>query len=310
MNDSIQLLEQLRRRAFRLLMLVVAVSIVITLLLFVLIFRNISTSGMFIFPILGGVGSGYLLGHITGYFKAKEEFKHLFKQQMVEAPFRQTFTQVVYDGSNGIDQDVIKATNMMRTGNRYSSNDYVQGFYKDVRFERADVTIQNHVSTGKSSYTETYLRGRWLILEFNKDFHFDLQIISNEFTHYQKNNSIFTEEEDRRHRIELEDMEFNEMFRVLCQDEHEAYYILTPQFMFLLKSLYLSMDGSFMLGFVDNRLHVAIHTDQDAMEPKIFDDIDLLAVQQEVQKEIHIITDLIDHLELDRELFQKEGGNI
>lgn len=307
MNDSIQLLEQLRHKALRLLILVVAISIVITLFLFILISRDISTSSMFFFPILVGVGSGYLLGHLTGFFKANDKFKQLFKQELVEVPFRQAFTQVVYDGSTGIDEEVIKATGIMRTGNRYSSNDYVQGYYKEIRFERADVTIQNHVSTGKSSYTETYLRGRWLIFEFNKDFHFDLQIISNEFTHSQKNSSIFTNEEERRHRIELEDMEFNEMFRVLCQDDHEAYYLLTPQFMSLLKDLYHRMDGSFMLGFIDNRLHVAIHTGQDAMEPKIFDDIDLRAVQQEVQKEIRLITDLIDHLALDRELFKKEG---
>ena len=39
----------------------------------------------------------------------------------------------------------------MSLGNRYYSNDYLQGSYKGVRFERADIKIQNRVYTGKHS---------------------------------------------------------------------------------------------------------------------------------------------------------------
>jgi hypothetical protein len=304
MKDSIKQLEKIRTRTERLLIIVIASAIAVGFFSLIL-FASVGMVQMIvIFPILLGIGSGFLLGKLTGYFDAYKEYKLRFKAAFVEVPFRDTFAQVTYDGAKGFDQEVIQATGIMTMGNRYYSNDYLKGYYKEVRFERADIKIQQHVSTGKTSYTISYLHGRWLILEFNKDFHSDLQIIHRDFPSSQKKNSIFTNEEERRHRIKLEDMEFNEQFRVLCQDDHEAYYILTPQFMQMLKNLYTTMDGSFMLGFVNHQLHVAIHNNQDAMEPKLFDNLDLGLIKEEVQKEINVITDIIDSLSLDRDIYQ------
>jgi hypothetical protein len=304
MEDSIKQLEYLRTKIERLLIVVIASAIGVGFFSLIL-FASIGMVQMIvIFPLLIGIGSGFLLGKLTGYFDAYKEYKHGFKAAFVEVPFRDSFTQVTYDGAKGFDQEIIGATGIMTMGNRYYSNDYVQGYYKDVRFERADIKIQQHVSTGKTSYTVTYLHGRWLILEFNKSFHSDLQIIHRDFPSSQKKNSIFTNEEERRHRIELEDMEFNELFRILCQDDHEAYYILTPHFMQVLKNLYATLDGSFMLGFVNHQLHIAIHNNKDAMEPKLFDNYDLGLIKEEVQKEIDVIIDIIDGLSLDRDIYQ------
>lgn len=304
MEESMNQLQHLRSRTEHLLIIVIASAIAISFFSLIL-FASIGMEQMiFIFPILIGIGSGFLLGKLTGYFDAYKEYKLRFKAAFVEIPFRETFSEVVYDGTKGFDQEVIRATGIMTMGNRYYSNDYVRGSYKGVHFERADVKIQQHVSTGKTSYTVTYLHGRWLILEFNKSFQSDLQIIHRDFPNSQKKNSIFTQEEERRHRIELEDMEFNESFRVLCQDDHEAYYILTPHFMQVLKDLHRTMDGSFMLGFVDHRLHVAIHNNKDAMEPKLFDHFDLGLIKDEVQKEINVIKDIVDSLSIDRDIYK------
>lgn len=304
MEHSILKLEKLRKKAATLLYIIIVVSSAIAILsIFFFTSHGMFRFGFFL-SILLGVGLGFLLGKVTGYFRISNEYKTCFKTTFVEIPLRNTFSQVIYDGKKGIDEEIIRKSEIMCLGNIYNSNDYVQGYYKDVKFERADVIIQQHHSTGKTSYTVTYLHGRWLIFEFNKNFHFDLQIIGNDFPVPQKKNSIFTETEERRHRIKLEDIEFNEMFKVYCQDEHEAYYILTPQFMSVLKDLNNSMDGSIMLGFVDDQLHVAIHNEKDAMEPTIFDSIDLNLVKEEVQKEINVIINIIDGLSLDNDIYK------
>jgi hypothetical protein len=307
MEESFNDLESLHNKAKSLLVIILVASAAFTIIILIVLAALGVTQGILFLTVLLSICFSLLLAKVTGFFQVNKDYRANFKATLIEVPFRNAFTQVIYNGKEGIDQEVIRKTGIMTLGNRYHSNDYVQGYYRDVRFERSDVKIQQHVSTGKTSYTITYLHGRWLIFEFNKDFHFDMQIISKEFSASQKKNSIFTGSEERRHRIELEDIDFNENFQVFCQDEHEAYYILTPRFMQILKDLNTSMDGSFMLGFVDNQLHVAVHNSKDAMEPKLFDDLDLGAIKAEVQKEINVIIDIIEGLALDRNIFKQEG---
>jgi hypothetical protein len=75
----------------------------------------------------------------------------------------------------------------------------------------------------------------------------------------------------------------------------------------VLKNMYDKMDGDFMLGFTENRLHAAIHTNKDAMEPSVFSSIQLSEIQSEVNNEISAITDIVDGLNLYRNIFHNES---
>ena len=306
MESRIAALEEQRKELARLTLIIITISIITPLILLVKI------GGIFgpaiIFAILIGFALFFILSAITGHSKRFDEYKTNFKSIFVEEPFRAVFHEVIYDKDQGFPKELIKETGMMMLGNRYFTNDYVMGHYKEVKFERADVKIQQHTSTGKQSHTTTYFNGRWMIFEFNKNFHFDLQIISNGFYYSQKNQSIFTDSNERRHKLELEDVNFNEQFSVFAQDDHEAYYILTPAFMEVIKDLSHSLDAPFMLGFAGNQLHVAINTKRDAMEPSILTGIDLHDIKQDVQREIDAIINIIDGLDLDRDLYKINGG--
>ncbi|MFT4143496.1 MAG: DUF3137 domain-containing protein [Mobilitalea sp.] len=306
MDKNIKNLENLRKKIAGLLTIIIGLSAIITLFFFYL-FRGAQGPGLFL-AILIGVGIGFLLSVVTGCNRMMDEFKDKFKTFFVEEPFRAAFHRVSYHKDQGLPQDIIDATDMMTLGNRYYTNDYVTGYYKDVKFERADVKIQQHTRTGKTSHTTTYFNGRWMIFEFNKEFHFDLQIIGNGFYYSQKNSTFFTHREERRHKLEMEDVNFNEYFTVYAQDDHEAYYILTPTFMEVLKNMHHSMDGSIMLGFVHNQLHVAINTERDAMEPSVFSSIELNNIKQDVQREIDAIIKIIDGMDLDRDIYNLKGG--
>jgi hypothetical protein len=306
MNEQITNLEGLREKIVKHMLTILSVSIILalTVVYLVAIRSHIIQLGFFLLAFVGA-GTFIVLGYATGYFKKVKEFKSGYKKIFVEGPFQEAFGKVYCDFNNGISKHIIEGTDLMRMGNRYYTNDYIKGTYKNVGFERADIKIQHHTSNGKQSRTVTYFNGRWLILEFNKNFHFDLQIIGKGFYYTQKNNSFFTSEKNRRHKIEMEDIHFNEDFSVYAQDEHEAFYILTPQFMATLKDMYNSMDGDLMLGFVDNKLHVAIHTRKDAMEPSLFRSVKDPNLG-EVQREINTIIHIIDELNLDRDLYK--GG--
>lgn len=304
MEKQILDLENLRERIVKNMLIILSASFIFALTtVYIISIRTHNFQiGFFLFAFVG-VGSFLLLSIITGYNKKLKEYKTNYKKLFVEAPFQSTFSRVFCDFDQGIDKDIIDRTDLITLGNRYYTNDYIRGSYKDVGFERADIKIQHHTSNGKHSRTVTYFNGRWLILEFNKNFHFDLQIVGKGFNYSQKNNSFFTSENNRRRKIQLEDIRFNEFFNVYAQDDHEAFYILTPQFMDTLKGMYDSMDGDFMLGFVDNKLHVAIHTQKDAMEPSIFKSVKEPNLG-EVQREINTIINIIDGLNLDRDIYK------
>ncbi len=305
MDKKINNLENLRKKIDRRLTIIIGISAIVTIF-FLNLLKGLS-GPWFIIIIIIGIGIGYLLSYITGCYRMIDEFRDKFKTVFVEEPFREAFTKVNYDKDQGLSQDIIDATDMMTLGNRYYTNDYVKGYYKNVKFERADIKIQQHTRSGKSSHTTTYFNGRWIIFDFNKNFHFGLQIISNYFYYSQKNKSFITSKEERRHKLKLEDVNFNERFTVYAQDDHEAYYILTPTFMEVLKNMYHSMGSPFMLGFVQNQLHVAFNTDRDSMEPSIFSSIEEHKVKQDVQREIDAIIKIIDGLDLDNDIFK--GGN-
>ena len=110
---------------------------------------------------------------------------------------------------------------------------------------------------------------------------------------HQPKVSFFRKKECRRSKIELEDKVFNELFTVYAQSDHEAKYILTPEFIDTLKNMFYAIDGNFMLGFIDNKLHVAINTNKNAMEPSL---IKNLYTTIDVQKEIKIIINIIEKI--------------
>ncbi|MBH1941040.1 DUF3137 domain-containing protein [Mobilitalea sibirica] len=305
MDENIYKLETLRKKALFAIFLALTASIIFGFIIFIFLLRASPIRAGIYISLFSGIAIFLLLSKITKCSRYFKDYKMLFKSVLVETPFRKAFSEVEFHNEQGIPKEVIKATGMMCLGNRYYTNDYVRGSYRNVFFERADIKIQQVTHSGKHTHTTTYLNGRWLIFEFNKEFHFDLQIIGKGFHYSQRNSSLFTEREERRHRVDMEDIYFNEQFKVYAQDDHEAFYILTPHFMKVLKDMNNTMDGDFMLGFTENRLHVAIDTGKDAMEPSVFTKIDLTEVSLEVQQEINAIINIVDSLNLDRDIYKE-----
>ena len=79
------------------------------------------------------------------------------------------FGDISFDLNKGLPYKVLADTKMIYMGDRYSSNDYFKGKYKNIAFEMSDVEIEEeHTdSEGHTSYT-TIFKGQWYIFEFNK----------------------------------------------------------------------------------------------------------------------------------------------
>lgn len=242
--------------------------------------------------------------HLLVVNKSLKAYRNYYKTTYVYSLIQQVIPDAVYQPEYGFPREMISQTGLMSMGNIYKSEDYIRGTYNNVEFERSDILIQNETQDSEGhTQTTTYLKGRWMIFESNKDFTADLQIIQNGFSFARKRTGIFTKKTERRHAFKTEDAQFNKMFKCFCQNEVEAFYLLTPGVMQGLMSLASQSDGKIMVGFVDNKLHVAIHSRKDHLEPPIYhspNDSDIM----EIQKEIDAVTSFVKGMNLDRQIYK------
>lgn len=209
-----------------------------------------------------------------------------------------------FDTNAGIPEDEVMNLGVLH-GDRYSSNDLITAKYKNVFFRQSDVYVGD-VETDSDGHTHEYtvFQGRWMIFDFNKDFNWDLQVVSKNFTSASRLGGILSFGKKKTRKVELEDQAFNKAFRVFAQDEHEAFYILTPHIMEALLNLKAQIKSPLMLLFKGGKLHVAVNNGQDAFEGKIFGKFDLEADKARLLNDLKLITDFVDMLSLERNIFK------
>ena len=261
-------------------------------------------------PVLVMIG-GVLTFIITMFCTSKQakEYSLAFKSYFVKSALANIFTNLNYQPDNGISRATIASTNMMRMGDRYSSNDLVTGNYKTIGFTQSDVHIEEEHETRDSDghtrrYYVTIFKGRWMIFDFNKTFKADVQVAQKGFGN-NKLGSWFSGEQ-KFEKVEMESQEFNKAFNVYAQQPLDAFYILTPKIMEKIRNLDEKNEGKLLLCFIDNKLHVGIYNYEDSFEHKsVFKPIDEEKTRTDISTDIQKITMFIDELELDNDLFKK-----
>lgn len=288
---SVDELEVLRKKARNIEIVCFGIALVIAI---VSVIYMKSPASFFMPLILGVVVSGLVT------IKPLREFNLAFKNTFVKKSLEEVFTNLVYEPENGISQDIINSTGMMNMGDRYSSNDYISGKYKNINVEQGDVHIQEeHTdSEGDTSYV-TIFKGRWMVFDFNKYFKANVQVCSKRFTNSRRALFKYT-------RVKMEDQDFNNKFRIYAENEHDAFYILTPSLMEKIKNLTSNIQGRVLLCFVNNKLHVGIQNNKDSFEHSIFTKIDEEKVLNIISSDIKLITNFVDELDLDNTLFRRE----
>ena len=232
-------------------------------------------------------------------------FKKEFKNVFVLNALNKSFDNIKYIPENGIDKITIENTGMMNTGDRYTSNDFVSGTYKGINFIQSDIHIEEEreikdTDGNERTVWETIFLGRWMIFDFNKNFKANIRVSSSYF-----NGSTFLWGKKYK-RVKLEDEEFNKKFSVYSENEHEAFYVLTPHFMEKLKRVKQELNCEVMFCFIDNKLHIAISNNTDSFEPNVYKIINEEEIENKVTKDIKLITDLVTDLNLDNDLFKME----
>ena len=242
---------------------------------------------------------------LKSYQESRKKYQAAYKTYFVEKNLANTFTDLQYNHDAGLTREVLVATQMVNTGDRYSSNDLTTGKYKDVAFTQADVNIEEeHTDSDGHTYYSTLFKGRFMIYEFPKKFNFRLMVIEKGFraARIPRKNSKTGREFKK---ISLESSELNNMFKIYAEDDFEAFYLLDPDFIGNILELNSEHSGQIMLGFLDNKLLVGLKDGKDAFEaPGAFKDLVEVNEAAKVAREINLITNFIDKLKLDHKLFK------
>lgn len=234
--------------------------------------------------------------------KYYNEYTTIYKNTFVLSSLKDIFSDLKYNFDEGLEEEILEETDMIYLGDIYHSNDYIEGKYKGINFKSSDVHIQEEHETedkdgNKETEYVTIFFGRWFIFDFNKPFKADLCVtqIPYMFRGYHK----------KYEKVKLEDEVFNKNFLVYAQNEHEAFYILTPSFMEKLKELSEKMGGHLMLCFTDSKLYIGLNNYKDAFEPNFNKKVNEEIIKNDIKKDIQIITDFIEKLDLDNDLFKE-----
>lgn len=300
MNDNFQELLDLGNRIKkrdRISILVAVVGVILTILLYGTPYFLIGLAicvGALIFMVITSAGLG-------------KKYRELYKSTMVDRVAREYFPEYEYLPTQGFRRDYLKELGIMSFGSDYESEDMLKGVYNGVPFTRADVYIADTSTDSEGNSTTTvYFRGQWLEIEPNKSFRTDLQIIQKGFGFTNRKKSIFTRKTERRHVLETEDVEFNKNFQCLCQNDAEAFYLLTPTLMQSIMRLSEVLPYKMMIAYVDNKLHVLVDTHRDSMEPSSPKNGNFDRQIADLRQDMEIIVSVITGLLVDRNLYQNE----
>ena len=153
----------------------------------------------------------------------------------------------------GISREIVDESNLIRLGNKYSSDGLIKASYKDVDFVVSNILSQNIQSDGKNSHTVTYFQGIFAIFPFNKEIYDSVEIREEEAGFGM---SLFFSSKDK---IDMEDIEFNKQFNVYATDKEAAFYVITPQLIEVFKEIKKKIPGNLIFCVRKNKIIIAIN---------------------------------------------------
>lgn len=206
------------------------------------------------------LGTGLLLWMIIVkhvYDKFNLGFKSKYVLQVINAV--EGFEKLKYVPKGGFTWDDVRNAAAVNCGDKryYDSEDLLMGEYENIRFQISDVCTRKMVRMSKKNRVEEIFSGQMICLDQfddKKKSNGHVQIFEKKFM----SNMIGWKAENEIH---TENEVFNSRFSVFAHDEHNAYYILTPQRMEKIMHFADVMNGQVSFVFRDEKLFVAVRRD-------------------------------------------------
>jgi len=290
------------RRALHISLLLCFVPFLAIFFLTVFSSSKIKIAGGFWFVVSALVFFGAIVPAVIFGFKyarAHGTYRMTYKEFFSNRVFPNLLTNYEYKPHRGINMEQLQGLRMLRFGNIYSSEDYVEGLYKNVGFVKADLKIGEETRDEDGhEHIDYYFSGSWMMFEFPKRFATRLAVVGRgcrEFAYPRDTKKFPTESVD-----------FNRMFNVYMQDGLDMFYLLDPKMMEQLMALGEKCGGKIAFFFADKTLHVGLNDNSNSFEPpsRKKGDLDEAEEIKRLSGEIKEIFSFVDTLELHKNIFR------
>ena len=216
--------------------------------------------------------------------RAYLHIKNVIAKEIAETVISQYVYDLVYDPKAPLIKSLIRDLYLaLPAYDVINASDHIKGTYRGRSIEMADLRLLQEQKTDKDQVSlVTVFLGPLLKVEAPKKIANSLTISSNRM--FVKDN------------IKTESVAFNKQFDIYCEDEHDAFYILTPQMMERISAFEKRMQTKVYLCFKeDGYLYCAINENCDRFELKLrqknFD-----AISKSFDNDIRYVLGLIDDL--------------
>lgn len=238
--------------------------------------------------------------------KERKEFQRIYKDTFVVGAIKEILGNVTYEPFGGLSEYDVAQTGVVQMGNRFSSEDYIEGYYDGVHFRQSDVVVKRETGSGKNKHTYIHFSGRL--------FEFDCPIDGNVSTLLFSKNYQYPGHGlgMKYEKVRMENEAFNKRFKIKAAREIDAFYILTPHMMECIDNI-LVKAKSVGLHFANNKLYLGVNYggksafDANMNRPLVY--ADELA---KVKNDTKVIVDIVKTLKLDQnarnEQIRNHGG--
>ena len=187
-----------------------------------------------------------------------EKFNANYKSQYVIQVLNNIpgFEQLEYQPDGGFTWDEIQNAGVVAKGEKqhFKSEDQLLGEYENVKFRISDVVTKKTVRRDDKREVEEIFGGQVLCL-FGFD---DMKVSKGHIQIFEKEFLSSFSGWKAEHRIQTESEAFQNRVQIYAEDEHNAYYILTPQRIEKIVEFADAVEGQISLVFYDEKLFAAV----------------------------------------------------
>ena len=268
-------------------------SIILGILVVVAIFKFKLNEGMTNLLTMAPFGIYAFLKRII-----TKEIRGKFKNQVVAKVVKDINPNFIYLKDLHISESEFNQTGIFSTEGRiFEGDDLISGEIESVKFKMSDVRLKEIRRRGKSTQIVDIFKGVVFIAEFYKNFSSHTTVLgSSEAKTFGK-------------KIKVDNVDFNNHFRVYTDDEINAFYILSPNFMQRFLKLQKRLDCVINVVFLENKIYLYIDNGKDNFEIDLNSSLLQIAVVFDTYKrELESFFQIIGDLKLNTKIFKPNLG--
>lgn len=226
--------------------------------------------------------------------KEKREFKRIYKETFVVGALREIFGNVQYNPLYGFSEQDVARTGVVQMGNRFSSEDYIEGYCDGVHFRQSDVVVKHETGSGKNRHTYVHFSGRLFEFDYPIEENVSTLLFSRNYQYPGRGLGM------RYEKVKMENEAFNKRFKIKAAREIDAFYILTPHMMECVENI-LMKARSVGMHFANGKLYLGINYggksafDANMNRPLVY--ADEIA---KVKADTGVIIDIVKTLKIDQ----------